>query len=147
VLLQVAPVAHAVSGGNWQTRAVPVPLETHRSPGVVQSRDSMHWAWHLANAQTSGELQSLLIEQVAERAAPEELLQLKITTAAPSTQPHASGAIKDRSFIVCPSERSDFCRTAAPASMETSGECRVSTIRTGREDRPAIMENPNSGIC
>jgi hypothetical protein len=58
-----------------------VPLDTHRSPGE-QSRDSLQAAWHLVNAHTSGELQSLLIEQALDRLAPEELLQLKTAAGA-----------------------------------------------------------------
>jgi len=65
---------HVLSVESWQTPVA--PDSTHRSP-VAQSRDSWQALWHLVNAQMSGELQSLLIEQVLASPTPEELLQLE----------------------------------------------------------------------
>jgi hypothetical protein len=58
---QVPPVPQVASIESWHTALA--PSGTHRSPGG-QSRVSVHWVWHRVNAQISGELQSLLIEQL-----------------------------------------------------------------------------------
>jgi hypothetical protein len=67
---------------SWQTP--PAVEATHRSPDW-QSRDSAHSAWHRANAHTSGESQSLLIEQLPATLAPDDDLPQLDTAPATDT--------------------------------------------------------------
>jgi hypothetical protein len=76
---------HVVSAGSWQEPDVPV--RTQRSPRL-QSLESVHAMWQRPNAQMSGMLQSLLIEQVlASPAAADLLLQLAMVPANPRAKP------------------------------------------------------------
>jgi hypothetical protein len=86
---------HVLSTGSWQEPVL--PETTQRSPRGVQSLETAHALWQRPNAQMSGELQSLLMEQLlASPAAPDLLLQLAMAPAKPRARPAKTTTPKKR---------------------------------------------------
>jgi hypothetical protein len=100
-----------------------VPDLTHRSP-VGQSRDWVQALWHLANAQMSGELQSVLIEHVLARPTAEELLQLEAAaaTSPPSNNP-ATRTIPLRRFAKESSQAAKLASSRSASKLSIVETC------------------------